>query len=109
MGSVFFYAPGLASKEISLTAVMNSEMMARGAEAGQTEWTSTVTVSSSVAGRNQIGLLARLSDPGPEQWAQVCLPPSRPYTSPSLGTRQVEMGSSRWPETLEKRRGSGVS
>lgn len=35
--------------------------------------------------------------------------PSRPYTSPSLGTRQVEMGSSRWPETLEKRRGSGVS
>lgn len=28
---------------------------------------------------------------------------------PSLGTRQVEMGSSHWPETLEKRRGSGVS
>lgn len=35
--------------------------------------------------------------------------PSRPHTSPSLGTRQVEMGSSRWPETLEKRQGSGVS
>lgn len=28
---------------------------------------------------------------------------------PSLGTRQVEMGSSHRPETLEKWRGSGVS
>lgn len=27
---------------------------------------------------------------------------------PNLGTKQVEMGSSHWPETLERRRGSGV-
>ncbi|KAK9533784.1 hypothetical protein VZT92_008881 [Zoarces viviparus] len=29
--------------------------------------------------------------------------------SPSRGTGQVEMGSSHWPETLEKCRGSSVS
>lgn len=35
----------------------------------------TVTVSSSGLVGNQICILARLSDPGPEQWAQVCLFP----------------------------------
>lgn len=37
----------------------------------------TLTGSGSVLVGNQISIMARLSDPGPEQWAQVCLlPPS---------------------------------
>lgn len=63
----FSWGRFLASKEISPPVVMNSKVKAGGAEAGQPEWTETVTLSGSMAGSNQIGLLARLSDRGPEQ------------------------------------------
>lgn len=81
----------------------------RGAEAGQREPEQTGTVSSSEL-RNQICILARLSDSRPKHRAQVRLPPPTHIPAlPHLGSKQVEMGSSHWPETLERRRGSGVS